>query len=173
MRRDLDRIVSYFDGQPKRDRGFREAERDLGYVAVCLIGPAQPVRFQKANTLHWPVRLRTATDPARAPSKTVSEHWEGSKDQPFVTLLEHVWTMSDAHASRLKSALYARLVGSDPELRLLNNTWVDLPEWREVWGEMLNEAIRDLRAGGEVVEAFSSEMRNQRIMRHAQRRLRR
>ena len=132
----------------------------------------KPVRFQAGNALHWPVALRTATDPARAPQRTLSEHWEGSKAEPFVVLLEHVWTISEAHAGRLKSALYARLIGNDHEMRMLNGGWVDCMDWREQWGELLNEALRDLRAGGETVEVFSDEMRIQRYRRHEQQRLR-
>lgn len=156
----------------KRTRGFKDAERALGFVAVCLIGPSAPVRFQTGNAKHWPVALRTATEPSRAPQRTVSEHWEGNKAQPFVTLLEHVWTRSEAHAARLKSALYARLLGNDHEIRQLNGGWIDLMEWRDVWGELLVEAVADLRAGGETVEAFDESNRIDRIRRHAQRRVR-
>ncbi len=156
----------------KRTRGFRDAERALGYVAVCLIGPAQPVRFQTGNALHWPVSLRTATDPARAPQRTLSEHWEGSKAEPFVTVLEYVWTPSDRHAGKLKAALYARLIGTDPEMRMLNGGWVDCMEWKEQWVELLNEALRDLRAGGEKIEAFSDGQRIQRYRQYEQQRLR-
>ena len=160
--RDLSSAIEQF----KRSRGYREAERDLGYVAVCLIGPRVPVRFQTGNALHWPIGLRTTTDPARAPQRTVSEHWEGSKAEPFVTLLEHVWTVSDAHAARLKSALYHRFVSDDPDMRMLNGGWIDDLGWRARWPEILNEAIRDLRAGGERVEVFSDEMRIQRYRKH-------
>lgn len=158
--------------QFKRTRGFREAERDLGYVAVCLIGPSAPVRFQTGNGFHWPISLRTATDPARAPARTVSEHWEGSKAQPFVVLLEHVWTVSDAHAARLKGALYGRLLGTDPDMRQLNGGWIDLPEWRDQWGALLEDALADLREGGETIEVFAEEHRIQRIRRLAQQRVR-
>lgn len=152
----------------RRTRGFRNAERALGYVAVCLIGPPRPVRFQTGNALHWPLSLRTTTDPARAAQRTVSEHWEGSKDDPPVVVLEYVWTRSDAHASRLKGAVYARLLGNDPDMRLLNGAWVDLMDWGDQWRSILIEAVRDLRAGGETrfEDPFSEQERVARIYWH-------
>ncbi len=160
------------DEEFKRTRGYRDSERALGFVAVCLIGPSQPVRFQRGNALHWPVALRTATEPSRAPQRTMSEHWEGNKAEPFVTLLEHVWTRSEAHAGRLKSALYARMLGNDHELRQLNGGWVDLMEWQVAWEILLKEAVADLRAGGETVESFEDKERLALIRRHSEKRAR-
>ena len=165
--RQMDAVEAEF----KRSRGYRDAERALGFVAVCLIGPSAPVRFQTGNARHWPVSFRTATEPSRAPQRTMSEHWEGNKATPFVVLLEHVWTRSEAHAARLKSALYARLLGNDHEIRQLNGGWIDLMEWRDVWGELLVESMADLRAGGETVEAFGEHDRIDRIRKHSHRRV--
>ncbi len=156
----------------KRTRGYRESERALGFVAVCLIGPSRPVRFQTGNADHWPVALRTATEPSRAPQRTMSEHWEGSKAEPFVVLLEHVWTKSEAHASRLKAALYACLLGNDHELRQLNGGWIDMMEWKDAWGDLLAAAVADLRAGGETVETFGEDERLNLIRGHSTRRIR-
>lgn len=158
--------------QFKRTRGFREAEAKLAYHAVWLIGPPHPVAKHGKNSLIWPVRLGTGIDPTRAAQRTISEHWEGSKNEPWIVLLERVWTMSDEHAARLKSALHARLLGDDPEMRQLNGNWIDRMDWNEKWRALLDEAILDLRAAGDDVPAFSEEMRLQRTYRYAQQRVR-
>lgn len=156
----------------KRSREFLASERALGYWAVCLIGPSMPVRRQAGNATIWPVGLRTATVPSRAPQRDASSHWEGSKATPFIVLLRHVWTRSDAHADRLKSALHAQLLGDDPDMRQLNAGWVDRMDWERSWQGLLNEAIKDLQAGGETIEVFNDEMWFQRIKKHADARAR-
>ncbi len=131
------------------------AEAKLGLVALCLIGPRQPVTLREGgNSLHWPVGLRAVSDPTRATQRTSSEHWEGNKDNPPVWLLTYLWTDSDRAAQKLKIELHTLLLGEDPELRRLNGAWVDLMEWRQAWKPLTKQAQAILRSRGETVNIF-------------------
>lgn len=149
-------------------RSFRAAEKQLGYVALCMIGPHKPVLdWTGGNSLRWPVALRTHKEPAKAAARTNSEHWEGSKSAPHVVTLRYVWTPSEIHAGRLKEALYEQLLGKDPEMRRLNGSWVDLPEWEIVWDILLQDALGEIRAGRETIDVFDETDRVQRVLRHS------
>lgn len=156
-------ITEYARTQATRTRDFRVAESAVEFHAVCLIGPPGPVTFQGGNSLRWPISIRVASEPNRASQRTASEHWEGSKAEPHCILLDFVWVASEAHGKRLAAALHARLIADDPDARMLNGHWVDLMDWHATWRRSLAEAIKDLRAGGEIVEICSEEMRRARI----------
>lgn len=152
----------------KRSEAFRHSERALDYVAVCLVGHREPVPVAVgSNATKFPVRVATSRDPAAAAKRADME-------QPIHALetLAYVWTASEAHARRLKAALDARILGDDPDMTQLRHNWRDMPAWEVAWPILLNEAIADLRAGGETIEAFSEDIRIQRVRRHAQQRVR-
>lgn len=152
-----------------RSKAFLAAEKKLGHVAVCLIGPSSPLPdWDGGNALRWPVALRAHKDPSKAAQRTNSEHWAKRKgdDAPVVTLA-HVWTESEVHATRLKTELYARLLGEDEAMRRLNAAWVDLPEWEVAWPLLLGDALSEIRARRETVRAFGDEIRTQMILREA------
>lgn len=152
----------------KRSKAFLDAEKNLDYVAVCLVGHCHPVPVAVgSNATKCPVRVATSRDPATAAKRADME-------QPIHALetLAYVWTASDAHARRLKAALDARILGDDPDMNHLRHNWRDMPAWEVAWPILLNEAIADLRAGGETVEAFSEDIRVQRVRRHAQSKVR-
>lgn len=156
-------IVEYLRTKDMRTRGFRVSETDLGHFAVCLIGSPGPVPIHGRNGLHWPVNLRVVPDPMRAAQRTASELWEGTREEPHCILLDFVWTDSDQHGKRLESSLRARLLGDDPEMRMLNGTWIDRMDWHKVWKPFVDEAIEDIRQGGEKVRYYSEQMRRARI----------
>lgn len=156
-------IAEYRRTQEMRTRDFGVAEVGLDHHAVCLIGPPGPVTFQGGNSRHWPISIRVVRNPLQAPVRTASEHWEGSKAEPHCIVLDFVWAESDAHGKRLAGALYARMIADDPDARMLNGTWIDRMDWHAVWRGLLDEAVRDLREGGETVRYISEEMRRARI----------
>lgn len=156
-------IAEYRRTQAMRTRGFRVAESKLEHVAVCLIGAPGPVPIYGRNGLFWPVALRVVADPMRAAQRTASELWEGTRDEPHCILLDFVWVDSDQHGKRLASALYARLIADDPDMRMLNGNWIDRMDWHKAWKPCLEEAVKDIREGGETVRYYSEQMRRQRI----------
>lgn len=156
----------------QRTRDFRLAEATCGLQAVCLIGPRHPVRFQTGNAMHWPVGIRTVSDPYKAAQRTASELWEGSKEVPLVVTLAYKWTESDRAALKLKAAIHARLLGEDHELRQLNGSWVDRMDWKKAWPWAVEEAVADLKAGGETVHVFDDTGRVSRILAEMKKRVR-
>lgn len=161
-----DELAAAID-QIKRSRGFQAAEKHLDYVAVCLVGHREPVPVRVgSNATKSPVRVAIGRDPETAAKRADLEH-------PIHKLetLAYVWTASEAHARRLKAALDLRILGEDSDMTSLRHNWRDLPEWERAWPILLNEALIDLRAGGQVIEAFSEQIRVQRIRKFSQQRI--
>jgi hypothetical protein len=150
-----------------RTVSYQRAERELDYVAVCLVGYREPVPLKLgSNATACPVEVVWSRDPENA-AKTKD------RAQPIhkMEVLCWVWTPSEAHAKRLKAALDTCLLGDDPDMRRMRNGFRDVPEWEVAWPILLQEAVEILRARGETVETFSEEMRVHRILRHARSRL--
>ena len=146
---------------------YGRAERELDFVAVCLIGYERPVPIEiGSNATRWPVKVTTSRDPASAAKRPDLE-------QPLHSLvcLEYVWTASDAHARRLKAALDTMLVGEDEAMTSLRHSWRDCADPAIAWGVLLSDALRALREKGEIIEAFSEDMKVQKILNHARRKL--
>ena len=151
-----------------RTVSFRRAEKDLDFVAVCLIGHLEPVPVRVgSNATKCPVSVRISRDPDNAAKRADLEH----PVHPLA-VLEYVWTRTDAHARRLKASLDARIIGQDAGMTTLRHSWRDLPEWRVAWPILLADAIQDLHHGGETVEVFSEEMRVHKTVKHARARIR-
>jgi hypothetical protein len=154
--------------EARRARLLAAAEKDLGHVALCLIGPPKPViDWKGGNALRWPVGLRSHKQPETAAQRTASEHWEGSKASAPVTTLAYVWTANEAHAARLRAEMHTLLLGHDPEMTRLNSSWVDVPHWEIAWVILLDEAIRSLHSRRDMVEAFGDDERERRIRQRA------
>lgn len=146
-------------------KGYKRSEKTLDHVAVCLVGHRHPVPVAVgSNATKCPVWVRAS----RSPADAAKEFDKSSPIHPVV-VLAYVWTRSDADARRLKAALDLRIIGDDPEMTVLRHWWRDLPEWEVSWPILLQDAMSDLREGGEKIEVFSDEMRAQRIINHMQR----
>lgn len=149
-----------------RTLSYRRAERELDYVAVCLIGTSEPVPLKVgSNATAWPVEVVWSRDPESAAKTKDRAQWVHE-----VKVLRWVWTASEAHAKRLKAALDVCLLGEDPGMRRMRNAFRDVPEWEIAWPILLDQAVRDLRAKGEIIETFSDEMKVYRVLRHARQR---
>jgi len=147
---------------------YRRAEQDLDFVAVCLIGHLEPVPVRVgSNATRCPVSVRISRDPVNAAKRADLEHAVHA-----LSVLEYVWTATDAHARRLKAALDTRVIGQDAAMSTLRHSWRDLPEWQVAWPILLGDAIQDLHANGETIEVFTDEMKVHKIVRHARARLR-
>lgn len=150
-----------------RTVSYQRAERELDYVAVCLVGYREPVPLKLgSNATACPVEVVWSRDPENA-AKTKD------RAQPIhkMEVLRWVWTPSEAHAKRLKAALDTCLLGDDPDMRRMRNGFRDVPEWEVAWPILLQEAVETLRRRRETIETFSDEMKVHRILRHARRRL--
>lgn len=150
-----------------RTLSYQRAERELDYVAVCLVGYRNPVPIKiGSNATACPVEVSYSRNPTNAAK--VGDRW-----QPIhqMEVLRWVWTPSEAHAKRLKAALDTCLLGDDPDMRRMRNGFRDIPEWEVAWPILLQEAVETLRRRGETVETFSDEMKVHRILRHARSRL--
>lgn len=152
----------------KGSKAFRDAATELDFVAVCMIGYERPVPVEiGSNATHWPVKFTTSRDPSTAAKRADLE-------QPLHALvcLEYVWTLSDAHARRLKGALDTMLLGNDADMMTLRHSWRDCSDPAVAWGVLLSDALRSLREKGQTIETFSEEMKVQRILNHARKGLR-
>ena len=146
---------------------YQRAEKELDYVAVCLIGHGEPVpRWFGDNKGACPVEVCYSRNPENAAK--VGDRWQTIHR---MEVLRWVWTPSEAHAKRLKAALDVCLLGEDPDGRRLRNNFRDVPEWEIAWPLLLQDALETLRRRGETIETFSDEMKVHRVLRHARRRL--
>lgn len=139
---------------------FKKALADLEWVAVCLVGyegPA-PVRIG-SNATQWPVYIATGSD-----LSTVAYQADLRSPQHRVVVLEHVWTVSDAHARRLKAAMDLALLGDDPGMVRLRHAWRDLPDPKSAWGELLRDAIQVIEHRGERIDVFDGGVRKARAL---------
>lgn len=146
---------------------YQRAEKDLDYVAVCLVGYREPVPVKLgSNATACPVEVTYSRDPENAAKVK-------DRSQPIhqMEVLRWVWTPSEAHAKRLKAALDTCLLGEDPDMRRMRNGFRDVPEWEIAWPILLGDALETLRQRGETIETFSDEMKIHRVLRHARRRL--
>jgi hypothetical protein len=146
---------------------YQRAEKDLDYVAVCLIGNRVPVpQYFGDNQGACAVAVVWSRDPVNA--AVIKD-----RAQPThrIESLVWVWTPTEAHAKRLKAALDTCLLGDEPDMRRMRNGFRDVPEWEIAWPLLLLDALETLRQRGEAIETFSDEMKVHRVMRHARRRL--
>lgn len=150
----------------RNSTGFRAAARRLDHVAVCMVGyrHAVPVKVG-SNATKWPIRFVTSRNPEQAAHRSDLE-------QPLHELvtLEYVWTLSDAHARRLKAALDESLLGDDPGMSRLRHSWRDCSDPVIAWDVLLNSAIEAIRGRGESFEVMSEDMHVQRVLNEARRR---
>lgn len=130
----------------------REIERELGHVAVCIIGTIEriPRAFGDNYGVH-PIRVAATKNPRDA---------TGDADQmsPIhpITLHAYVWTESDRDAKRLKAKLEEMLFENSEQLRY---GWKNI---EEVWiAEILiGEASREL-----AIRIFDEDARRAQIRR--------
>lgn len=136
---------------------YRRAEKELDFVAVCLVGYKSRVpRYFGDNMGVQPVHVVTSRDPKNA-------HKREDLAQPLHELvtLRYVYTISEAHAARLKAEIDRLLLGDDGAR--LRKSWrhfeiefgpeVDNTAW-EIILECAERAILDR---GETVETFDED----------------
>lgn len=146
-----------------RTVAFRDAAKELDFVAVCLIGHGKQIPVDiGSNRTVCPVEVVWSRDPERA----AEAKDRGCAVHPLHTL-RYVWTRREIDAKRLKAALDVRILGEDPEMVALRKGFRDLPEWEVAWDILLKDALDDLRANGEPVEILSEDMRIQRTLNFA------
>ena len=138
-----------------RTKAYLDKEREMDWVAVCLIGSRQPMPMEVgSNRTMTPVDVVFSRKPEDAP-KIKDRAWPAGRCE----LLDHVWTESEAHAKRLKDAIIVRILGDDPDMIRLRHTWLDLPNYEISWGFLVKDALMDLKSRRETVSIYSNEQR--------------
>lgn len=141
----------------KQTRAFKEKEKQLKWIAVCLVGNTEPIPKRNSNRMVWPVKIVASKDPESAADRADLE-----QSQYELVTLEWVWTISDAHARRLRVALIEELDGPDPQMVRLRHGYRDCgANPKRTWKRCLDNAQIKMRARGEPVECYSEEMRLQ------------
>lgn len=148
-------------------RSYERAEKELGFVAVCLIGPNRMQPITGANSMWWPVRINTSVELTKAAERADIENWADD-----VYVLDHAWVGSHPHANRVKKELQRMLFGDGDDLKHRRKNWVDCPDWQVVFPLLLSEAHRIIEARGESLEIFDDGERDQIIWDYARRRVR-
>lgn len=149
-----------------RTRAYREAEKQVEYHAVCLIGYEAPVpRYFGDNRGAWPVRVTTSKKPRDAAKRADLE-------QPLhdLVVLDFVQVETEEHARILKATLDELLLGSSNDNKALRHGWRDIEQDPAlVWPVLLKEAIEKLTSAADDMrratqfEVFSEEEKERRI----------
>lgn len=149
----------------KRTDAYRQAEKELDFWSVMLIGPAQRVpRHFGDNQGVRDVRVVATSDPKAYLKRCNVEHGVWPRK-----ILAITWTLSGRHAARLKDKLDGMLLGEADKNRLLQG-WRDLEDDVDiVWPILLRQAVSEINER-EHIEVFGEDEKVERIMRHAGRR---
>lgn len=173
MRLPRSHISAEFARLNERGRAFKAAEKKLEHVAVCLVGPKDPVpRYFGDNRGGRPCKIVvTKNDPKDAAKLTDLE----APYHEYATQ-ELVYVPSKAHGDRLKAAMDLCLLGEQGNLgdackprRSFRDLYgcFDDPDTRAMWWSiMLDAALRELRKDGEF-DVFGEEGRVAKVQRKA------
>lgn len=154
-------------GRFRATKWYKEAEAADQSVAVCLIGYTTPiVAIDGSNALTSPKRVKASKHPETAAKELDNAHAVHS-----VATLAHVWTPCARDADELKRALDARILGTDPDMIKLRNSWRDMPEWETAWTILLADAVSEIRQR-RPFETYSDDERVMRIIQRARERMR-
>jgi len=154
-------------GRFRATKWYKEAEAADQSVAVCLIGYTTPVvAIDGSNALTYPKRVKSSRHPETAAKELDNAHAVHS-----VSTLAHVWTPCARDADELKRALDARILGTDPDMIKLRNSWRDMPEWETAWTILLADAVSEIRQR-RPFETYSDDERVMRIIQRARERMR-
>lgn len=148
----------------RASKQFRQAEKELDHVAVCMIGYGQPAPAHFGdNRGRWPVRIAISRDPWSIAKKPDLE-------SPMfgIVVLQYVWTESESHARRLRTLLEQALVGQSDDVEL-RHAWKDCSDPHVAWPILLAEA---LRSSTERIDVFGEDDRLRRVVQHSRRNLR-
>ena len=109
--------------QLRRSRSYLDAEKALGFAAVCVVGTMgrQRRRWDDNEGSH-PTRLVVTMD---VPHKAAAAYNRGVHSADGIYhVLAHYWLLSREHAERLTQWVYEQ-IEADPML----NGWVNLEPW--------------------------------------------
>lgn len=166
MIHDIGHVAAAID-RFRATRWYKEAEAADQSVAVCLIGYTTPiVAIDGSNALTYPKRVKASKHPQLAAKELDNAHAVHS-----VATLTHVWTPCARDADELKRALDVRILGNDPEMIKLRNSWRDMPEWETAWDILLADAVSEIRQR-RPLEVYSDDERVMRIIAKARERMR-
>lgn len=160
-------------------RSYKDAEKDLDFWAVCLVGTIHPVprylgtesmRRFSSNEMGWHLAMCVTRTP-----DTYASEIDRYQVQVPIKRYEHVWVSSRRHANRLHQRMDEALAGRNAENRVrFRWCWVDGErEPSRVWENLLSNAIADIELGGEEIEVVGDKAKEHRIVQHARRHLRR
>lgn len=138
-------------GELRRSRAYAEAERQLGFAAVCVVGTAgrQRRRWDDNEGAH-PTRLVVTTD---APHKAGVLYNRGvhSADGVYHTHA-HVWLRTREHAERLVAWVYDE-IRAEPMM----HGWTNLEPWHF-------ELLLGMGAERMKFEVFDDEQKQRRVL---------
>jgi len=154
MRRRAETVTQ---GKLRQSRQEAHIERELGHVAVCLIGYTKPVprRFGDNGSGGRAVQFVTSAKP----KASARAHDRGN---PYhrVVVLESIWTLSSHHAQALKTKLDGLLLGNRADAKLRHG-WREVDDPVVMWGVLLAQAVREIDA--EVFDDHGHALRIRRV----------
>lgn len=150
------------DARIRASTAYRNAEKDLDFWAVVLLGTRGRVpRNWSDNYGVWPVRVGLTQQPEDYAARV---DLDAGAIHEYVAL-EWTWAASKRHATRVKTKLDHLLLGVDERNRL-RNAWRTVEDPAIEWPILLAQAIQEIEAGGETVELFDGAEKHQIILAH-------
>lgn len=155
-------------------RSFRAAAKKADYVAVCLIGPENPIpRRMGDNRGALPVRIVVTTK-----DRTAAKDDDLAQPYHRFIVLEKVHVETREHGDRLKAAIDQQLVGAQREqdndqprhsFRDVFGCFDDENTRSMWWGILIDAALREVKRQARRFEVFDGNQKNQRIAQRARR----
>ncbi len=131
----------------------RNAKASLDFVMVCLVGYERPMPMAfHDNQGAIAVRVHT-TKPGNY--RGLMKKLQAEQALCRLKRWGHVWVGSDQHAKRLKGRLDVGLIGNASQ-ELLEH-WKDLADPELFWPILLDQAVQEIRAGGESIEFYDDD----------------
>lgn len=149
-KRQMDVAFRDIEARNRASEAVRRARASLDHVMVCLIGYERPMPMTFGdNQGAIPVRVHT-TKPGNY--RALMKKLQAEQPMCRLTRWGYVWVGSDQHAKRLKARLDVGLLGSGG--RELLEHWKDLADPVLFWPILLDQAVQEIRAGGERIEFY-------------------
>lgn len=157
-----------------RTRSQRAAEKRLGYVAVCLIGPEHPIpRTFGDNRGGYPVRIVVTTK-----DRTAAKDDDLAQPYHKFVVLELVHVNSREHGDRLKAAIDIQLLGAQADMdnehprhrfRDVYGSFDDEQTRSIWWGIIIDAALREVKRSARKFDIFDGDEKTKRIAAAARR----